>query len=152
MSLCELCNGLSITKLYPPNIYYHANNMAALEASAKDCRICKMIYWCIQQGKEFSRDGGKPKLDFDGASDKEPSYGVTESYDIYEARNNCSVKLQIILGHRHCPEPKYGFSHIGIWMMSKWMLTDLTLSVEEGTIGSHCIDIEAPTHQIQGMS
>ncbi|KAF1847863.1 HET-domain-containing protein [Cucurbitaria berberidis CBS 394.84] len=123
MSLCKLCNSLSIARLYPPNVYPHAENLAALEASANDCRLCKMIHWCIERGGEREHH---PQLNFEGASDEPPSYGE------HEARDKCAVKLQIIPGHWNAIKPQKGFTHVGIWLISKWMTADLTLSVEEG--------------------
>ncbi|CAO2647093.1 Nn.00g080150.m01.CDS01 [Neocucurbitaria sp. VM-36] len=131
MGLCLLCSGLTIAKLYPPNIYNHAENLATLEASAQDCRLCKMIHWCTKRGNEFEH---RPQLNFDGACQKLFPYAGDE------ARNKCSIKLQIIPRHWNSQNTKPGFTHVGIWMMYKWMVADMTLCVEEGDeLGSKAV-------------
>lgn len=126
MDLCETCGKITLVSLYPPNTFRHAENYTVLAASAETCRLCKMIQWCIDyRGHEANHN---PTLDFEGASHTETRYGE------YEERNKCSVKLQIIPGDWNHLRPKHGFTHIGIWMMTRWMVSDLTISVEEGTV------------------
>jgi hypothetical protein len=47
MSFCDLCSGLTIEKLYPPNVYYHAKTPTALKQSGQSCRLCAFMHWCI---------------------------------------------------------------------------------------------------------
>jgi hypothetical protein len=127
MSLCDPCNGLTIANLYPSNFHHDAKNMAALRASAEHCRLCNMLHWCLDRGNEVQ---DCPQLLFDAAVDE------YTPYDDHKARNKCSVKLQIIPGNWNAVEPTVGFTHIGIWMVSKWMVADVTLAVEEGIVGT----------------
>lgn len=124
MTLCVLCNSLTLAALFPPNYVHHAANFAALAASAETCRLCKMIHWCLEH--QHNEADHKPTLDFDGATD------VVTPYDQVDERKKCSVKLQIVPGPWNGKRPKGGFTYIGVWIMSRWMITDLTISVEEG--------------------
>ena len=137
MAFCELCNNLSITKLWPPNIYHHAANYAVLEASAEHCRLCKMMHWCIGAGNEREHS---PQLHFEGATD------AISMRDGAETRNASSVKLQILPGSWHPTHSQNGFRYVGLWMQSKFMLTDMVLSVQEGTGFSLRISDEADTY------
>jgi hypothetical protein len=125
MSFCDLCNGLTITKLYPPNFYHHADNMAVLKASAHHCLLCKMLHWCLDRGNEAE---DCPQLQFHGAIDEYTPYAY------HEIRDKSSIKLQIIPGSWNQVEPTDGFTHVGLWMLSKWMVADVTVAVEEGTL------------------
>ena len=137
MPLCELCRGLTIAKLFPPNIYYHANSLAALEISGQSCSICQMMHWCIQHF------GGTNEvvLDLDGAS-KAPHYDLR---DWPEA----TLKLQVILGTKadtgltnsETPDTlgkrvdhkeDKCIDQIGIWLHSKIARCRIRLAVEEG--------------------
>jgi hypothetical protein len=141
MSFCDLCNDLTITKLYPPNFCHHAESMAALEASEDNCPLCRMLYYSLNEGHEDPRARAGltrkdiPELQFHGATSE------YNPFDYHEARNKSSVKLQIIPGSWNKVEPTTGFTHIGIWMMSKWMVACVSLAVEEGTVSLlmiHC--------------
>lgn len=124
MTLCHLCSALTLETLYPPNFFRHARDFGVLAEAAKACRLCKMIHWSVQyHGNEAEHH---PTLDFEGAAD------VITPYQELEERNRCSVKLQIVPGDWNQVQPSRGFSHIGIWLKSRWMISDLTISVEEG--------------------
>jgi hypothetical protein len=123
MPLCDLCSHLTIARLYPPNIYRHATNLAAVEQSGKTCQLCKLIHWCLQMNSEHE---GSPELGFEGAIEEMLPYGQ------HEERNQCSIKLQIIPGKSNGQSKPGEFTHVGIWMKSKFMISSLTLSVEEG--------------------
>jgi len=129
MPLCHLCSGLSFENLYPPNFYCHATDLASLEASASDCRLCRMLHGCINEPKEHSK---QPELRFEGATD----VCITSRKD----REGSSIKLQIVPGDLYPWQPeREGASHVGIWMKSKWMVASLILSVEEGNKVCRCI-------------
>jgi hypothetical protein len=118
MYFCDLCNGLTIANLSAPNFYRHGENLAAVEQSAKTCQLCKLIHWCLWLNSECD---GSPELHFEGALEEQTAYGDNE------ARNQCSIKLQIVVVENN------QMKHIGIWMLSKFMISDITLAVEEGT-------------------
>lgn len=123
MSLCYLCSGLSFSNLYPPNFYRHADDLAALEASVTDCRLCRMLYGCINEPNENSM---QPELHFEGATEV--------CVSSHEDREGSSVKLQIVPGSLYPWQPAInGASYVGIWMKSRWMVACMMLSVEEGT-------------------
>lgn len=125
MAFCDLCTGMTIEKLYPPDIYYHGENLAVVEESAKNCQLCKLIHWCMWRDSECEN---APFLKFEGADEDMVPYGQNEE------RNKCSIKLQIVAeAHDSVGTPAGGFKHIGIWMKSKYMVSDMTLVVEEGT-------------------
>jgi hypothetical protein len=130
MSLCTVCSDLTIGGLYPPNIYRHAENLAAVEQSGKTCQLCKLIHWCLQMNSERE---GAPELKFEGADEEMIPYGDNEE------RNQCSIKLQIISDECNGGDGPGEFTHVGIWMKSRYMISDLTLSVEEGT--ASCLDM-----------
>jgi hypothetical protein len=61
MRYCDLCNGLTIWKLFPPNIYRHAETLAALEDSSHSCSLCMMLHRCIASaGEEHSEYNPQP--------------------------------------------------------------------------------------------
>ena len=124
MSLCYLCSGLTFSNLYPPNFYRHADDLAALEASAAGCRLCRMLHGCINHDNQFAP--AQQELHFEGA------------YHFWsvlpEARKAASVKLQIIPGKMYEDHPEMkGSSYVGIWIESLWTVACMILSVEEGT-------------------
>ena len=125
MSLCYLCSGLTFSNLYPPNFYRHADDLAALEASATGCRLCRMLRGVLNYPNDNSLN---PQLYFGDATDQfvtspEGSKGF-----------KASVKLQIIPGRwlRWHPKMK-GASYVGIWTKWKRAVACMILSVEEGT-------------------
>lgn len=132
MSLCALCRALTISNLYPPSIYNHGKNLAALELSGRSCQLCKLIHWSIARASEGDTH---PQLSFEGAVDEVTPYGE------HETRNQCSIKLQIVAetwdALLETRESTNEIRHIGIWMMSKHMVADITLAVEEGTSSLH---------------
>lgn len=130
MSFCDLCSGLSIAKLYPPNIYHHADNLAALEASAESCSLCKMMLWCIEHTSGML--GYIPRLHFEGASQEQIFYRRGNVWD------GVSVKLQIVPGRWNDDKKTDEIRRIGIWLGSKFMVNDMILALEEGTIMSLC--------------
>jgi len=124
MSLCYLCSGLTFSNLYPPNFYRHADDLAALEASAAGCRLCRML----RGGINYPDNNSLPQLHFGGATDQ----CVTS----LEGRKDfkASVKLQIIPGRLLSWHPKMkGASYLGIWTKWKQAVACMILSVEEGT-------------------
>jgi hypothetical protein len=125
-AFCALCSHLTIAALYPPNVYHHAANLAAVEQSGKTCQLCKLIHWCLHTNTEYE---STPHLEFEGADQEIVPYGN----DALEERNQCSIKLQIIPKQPNDGVRPGGFTHVGLWMKSKYMISDLTLSVEEGT-------------------
>jgi hypothetical protein len=129
MAFCDLCTGMSVETLYPPNIYYHGENLAAVQESAKNCQLCKFIHWCMWRDSEHE---SVPELYFEGADNEMVPYAQNEE------RNKCSIKLQIVAGTQGSDGKQGGFMHIGIWMMSKYMISDMTLVVEEGTNPTPC--------------
>ena len=131
MPICELCRGLTIEKLYPPNIYYHAACLATLERSGDDCRICAFMYWCLTRTDEascfreesFFTTATRPRL---------AGYLPIDSHT-----SVAQLKLQIVAeparkaySSRNNDD---GFTHIGMWWEPGSMVTDMTLVVEEGT-------------------
>lgn len=132
MAFCDLCIGMTVDKLYPPHIYHHGENLAIVEQSAKTCQLCKLIHWCMWRDSERE---SVPMLHFEGADEEMVPYAQNEE------RNKCSIKLQIIAGTQDRFGKQGGFKHIGIWMKSKYMISDLRLVVEEGikiTLHSRC--------------
>jgi hypothetical protein len=130
MFFCDLCSGLTIAKLYPPNIYHHGENLIAIERTGEFCQLCRLIYCCLQSTSQYVK---VPELLFEGAVD-EDKWGT----DV-ESRNQSSIKLQIIPGH--WSDRRHNSSEIrfvGIWMKTKYMLADFTLAVEEGTTICFC--------------
>lgn len=131
-TLCELCRGLTVAKLHPPNFYRHAENRAALQSSAENCRLCAIIdreIWRQGIGKEHG-----PQLQFEGAVDT----GWFVSEQEKAERDSCAVKLALVPDN-WAGGPPYkaqkkapGYAHIGVWLKSKWNVTDLHLVVEEG--------------------
>ena len=123
MALCHLCSGLTFSNLYPPNLYRHADDLAALEASAAGCRLCRMLHGCINDDNQLSP---QQELHFEGATDY--------WFGSLEALKATSVKLQIVPGALRGWHPEMkGSSYVGIWIKSKWMVACMVLSVEEGT-------------------
>ena len=122
---------MSIAELYPPNIYYHAESLVALERSGHSCQLCKLMHWSISRANE---PDDSPELDIAGA----PSELV--SYEEDEERGRCSVKLQIKtraleggVGREFEYIDTNEIREVGIWMRSKHMITTIGLVVEEGT-------------------
>lgn len=128
MTFCTLCSSLTIESLYPPNISRHGESLAAVEESGKTCQLCNLISLCIWRNAEQE---GRPELHFEGAA-LEPV-----PYDQIEERNRHSIKLQILKHASHTEHINCEIRHIGIWMKSIYMVSDITLSVEEGTIFVH---------------
>lgn len=130
-TLCELCRGLTIAKLRPPNFYRHAENRAALQSSAENCRLCALIERQIRG--ESGREWG-PQLHFEGAVDTGWFFSEQEKAE----RDSCAVKLALVREDwadesESKPSKKApGFAYIGVWLKSKYCLTDLHLVVEEG--------------------
>jgi hypothetical protein len=64
MHYCELCNGLAVWKLFPPNIYRHAETIAALEDSSHSCSLCMMLHRCIvSAGEDYSEYNPQPIME-----------------------------------------------------------------------------------------
>lgn len=131
-SLCELCQGLTIAKLRPPNFYRHAENRAALQSSAEHCRLCAIIeraIWRDGCGKEHG-----PQLQFEGAIDNGWFFSEEERAE----RDSCAVKLALVPddwaeeSENKASKKVSGFAYIGVWLKSKYMAADLHLVVEEG--------------------
>jgi hypothetical protein len=55
------------------------------------------------------------------------------SYSDKEERNQCSIKLQFTPGTWNDEGKENELRHIGIWMKSKYMISSMTLAVEEGS-------------------
>lgn len=131
-TLCELCQGLTISKLRPPNFYRHAENRAALQISAENCRLCAIIERAIWR-ESFGKTYG-PQLQFGGAID-DGWFGTEQAR---AERDSCAVKLALVPENwaedleKKVSEEASGFAHIGVWMKSKVFATDLHLVVEEG--------------------
>ena len=142
MSYCNLCNNLTIARLYPPNIYYHAKNVYRLEDSALDCQLCAMILRIIKTARtygdcEYSTDfGGSQDIPLlVGASDAMFDCEVEEKCDPYIARDKSRIKLQILeetQRKRSTIKNLDGFTHIGIWVKARRMLSSMTVMVQEG--------------------
>ena len=124
MTLCTLCSNLTVKNLYPPRIFYHGESFAAVEASGKTCQLCNLISLCIWRDVEQE---GRPELHFEGAALE------SVPYDQIEERNRHGIKLQILRHASHTENINCEIRHIGIWMKSIYMVSDITLSVEEGT-------------------
>jgi hypothetical protein len=122
MSLCQLCEGLTLEKLYPPNVYIHAASVEALEESAEDCRICALLAHSISCG-------------FGSASDmfSDQLQGYTDEALLAQSS---SIKLQILIESvaksRHLPDGADGISSIGIWVEPMTILSEVRMFVEEG--------------------
>lgn len=137
-TLCELCRGLTIAKLRPPNFYRHAENRAALQSSAGNCRLCAIIeraIWRDGFGKEWG-----PQLQFEGAVDT----GWFASEQEKAESDSCAVKLALVPenwaeeSENKTPKKTPSFAYIGVWLKSKYIVTDLHLVVEEGDpLGRH---------------
>jgi len=126
MSLCALCSALTISKLYPPNIYHHGANVAALKQSGESCQLCKLIHWSLSRASEAEHH---PQLHFEGALDDLIPYGERKE------RDKCSIKLQIITqawNEKFEMVETNEIFKVGIWMKSKYMIADFALVVEEG--------------------
>ena len=100
-----------------------------------------MLHYSLNEGHEDppARAGlarkDIPELQFHAATNE------YNPFDYYEARNKCSVKLEIIPGSWNKGEPTTGFTYTGIRMMFKWMFACVSLAVEEGTVSLfmiHC--------------
>lgn len=139
-SLCELCRGLTIAKLRPPNFYRHAENRAALQSSSENCRLCAIIERAIFR-EGFGKEWG-PQLQFEGAVDT----GWFVSEQEKAERDSSAVKLALVLenwaeeSENKAPKeaPSGSFAYIGVWLKSKHFVTDLHLVVEEGDpLGRH---------------
>jgi hypothetical protein len=127
MSFCDLCNALTFTNLYPPSIYHHGENLAALEQSGHSCQLCKLMHWSVSCANEIETS---PQLHFEGAVPAMTAYGE------HTERDQCSIKLQIVTEAWNEKLEKIEtkeIRHIGIWMKSSYMVADITLVVEEGT-------------------
>jgi hypothetical protein len=140
MSFCDLCSGLTIAKLYPPNVYYHASSPSALETSADSCSLCKMMHKSMKEWPYYEQ----LVLDFDGASPEPPDGRLSK---LPEA----PLKLQIILagseavlvpsnseirnlrGKRANWEECQYIQQIGIWLHSRIARCAIGVAVEEGT-------------------
>lgn len=137
-TLCKLCRGLTIAKLRPPNFYRHAENRAALQSSAEHCRLCAIIERAIWR-EGFGKEHG-PQLQFEGAVDTGWFFKEHEKAE----RDSCAVKLALVpddwaeeSGNKSSKEES-GFAYIGVWLKSKYYVTDLHLVVEEGDpLGRH---------------
>lgn len=137
-TLCELCRGVTIAKLRPPNFYRHAENRAALQSSAENCRLCAIIeraIWREGYGKEHG-----PQLQFEGAVDTGWFFSEQEKAE----RDSCAVKLALVpedwaeQSENKAPKEGPSFAYIGVWLKSKYYVTDLHLVVEEGDpLGRH---------------
>lgn len=137
-TLCELCRALTIAKLRPPNFYRHAENRAALQSSAENCRLCAIIERAIWR-ENFGKEHG-PQLHFEGAVDTGWFFQEHEKAE----RDSCAVKLALVPDNwagesgKKAPEKSPGFAYIGVWLKSKYYVTDLHLVVEEGDpLGRH---------------
>lgn len=133
-TFCEVCQGLTVAKLRPPNFYRHAENRAALQSSSMTCRLCAIIERAIwREGYRYGAEHG-PQLQFEGAVDN----GWFCSDKEMAERDSCAVKLGLVPDNwRDEPESKPpkeapGFAYIGVWLRSKHYVTDLHLVVEEG--------------------
>jgi hypothetical protein len=94
-----------------------------------------MLDWCLDKSI-YRREYG-PQLHFDGA--------IAEPWTCFGAsgvRDKCSVKLQIVPGLWNDAHPIMGFRRIGLWMMFKWMVADVILSVEEGIVACNAFIIQ----------
>ncbi|KAF3033151.1 hypothetical protein E8E12_003612 [Didymella heteroderae] len=151
MPFCDLCNGLTIEKLYPPNVYYHAENLTALQQSGKTCRLCVFIHWCITrtdnpncfhlESVEPFPAGQLPRLRMsDDAILNEELDEVLDGwqYRLTKPLNGYSIKLQIVLERAvkssSCRKDDDGFAYVGIWLNPGRMRTDMGLAVEEGIL------------------
>lgn len=153
MSYCNLCNSLTIAKLFPPNIFYHAKNLAALERSSQTCSLCTMLYRCVVAAEghrseynpqPISEQTEAPLLkgtiddqlacDESGTCDDDRACEESSRCDERRTSDNFSIKLQIIeeTPRRSSSTNLDGFTHIGIWIRSRRMLSSLTLVVQEG--------------------
>lgn len=141
-TLCELCRGLTIAKLRRPNFYRHAENRAALQSSAENCRLCAILERAIWR-EGFGKEHG-PQLQFEGATDTGWFFKEHERTE----RDSCAVKLALVSvdwtdeseneAPKKAPKKAPGFAYIGVWLKSKYYVTDLHLVVEEGEpLGRH---------------
>jgi hypothetical protein len=125
MALCDLCSRLTIANLYPPSIYYHGENLAAVQESGQTCQLCKLIHWCCTLNDSESESCLQTQ--FEGAVNE-----VTP-YEEKEERGHSSIKLQLMPGTWYNEGKPNELKHIGIWMKSKYMVSSMTLLVEEGS-------------------
>ncbi|KAL1854335.1 hypothetical protein Daus18300_011521 [Diaporthe australafricana] len=131
-TLCELCRGLTIAELRRPNFYRHAENRAALQSSAEICRLCAILERAIWRDN-FGKEHG-PQLQFEGAVDT----GWFFEEKARAERDSCAVKLALVPddwteeSDSKIPKKAPGFAYIGVWLKSKYYVTDLHLVVEEG--------------------
>jgi hypothetical protein len=121
MTFCQLCEGLTIAKLWPPNIYYHAKSVDDLEESAKNCEICALLDECVYSG--MGRPPVKPLSQLEGVTN-----------EIFLDKR--SIKLQIMTesspGAYLRSEDPNGFTVVGIWIDTVDMYSLVCLTVEEG--------------------
>jgi hypothetical protein len=121
MSLCQLCEGLTLQKLYPPNVYIHAASVEALEESGKDCKMCALLSGSISQGF-----GSVPIIY------SRQLQGVTNGKLLAQS----SIKLQVLIESseksRYLPDGADGLNSIGIWVEPTTILSVVSMNVEEG--------------------
>ncbi|KAH6616856.1 heterokaryon incompatibility protein-domain-containing protein [Boeremia exigua] len=173
MPYCDLCNGLTIEGLFPPNIYHHAKTLAALEESGKTCELCKLLYRCIRPAGDYRTEyhprflssSKAPRLvgwtddmllsyDLEACSDTGASDGASQlpTNACSVASNVVSIKLQILEESEIQKKESFlpsldGFTHIGIWTESPHMLTSLTLFVHEGDELGYRASLEEGQHR-----
>jgi hypothetical protein len=162
MQYCDLCTGLTIWKLFPPNVYRHAETLAALEDSSQSCSLCMMLHRCIASaGEDYSEYNPQPIMKQSSppllvcTTSHQQHHEATKDGEVYDedephkmdrtciessdqdqasTEDKFSIKLQIIEETPRCNSTTNlnGFMHIGVWTQPKRMLTSLTLMVQEG--------------------
>jgi hypothetical protein len=123
MSLCHLCSALTAAELFPPNIYYHCKDIAALETSKSSCKCCLLIHY-----SSLRTGGVDRRLKLVCRADVFEALVCGKSQD----SNSRSIKLQIVPGHRDKEGNENEIMYVGIWEDKIKMENHLMLAVEEG--------------------
>lgn len=151
MSYCNLCENLTVARLFPPNIYHHAENISVLIESGTECQLCAMLLRAVIAAQKI--DDPEYSTIFRGLPENDPLL-VRASDEMSDCENekkdnrwnmgpedtaddHSGVKLQILeeTQRRYSTINLDGFTHIGIWTRSRRILSSLTLMVQEGESG-----------------
>lgn len=137
-NLCDLCQGLTISQLVPPQYYRHAESRPALQASLATCDLCALISYRLYHGvgrhasvserthQEISTPGHLCETALGGDEGAEPSSTLKMAFvPRYDKK---------YLGLEPDLPTSFAFTSIGIWRYSNHRVSDIHIAVEEGDI------------------